>query len=255
MAGTIDHFASTAITEPATAPAPETRPRRPRFSLTRHVRANFLAGILVTAPAAITLYAVWAVVAWFDGEVMPLIPARYSPTTYVDFPLPGLGLLIAVIVLYLVGALTAGLFGRYVMGIGERMLARVPVVRGIYGATKQIAETVLAKQSSAFREVALIEYPRKGTWTAGFITGKPAAEIVDNTVEDVVSVFVPTTPVPSAGFLLFVPRKDVVVLNMTVEEGIKMVVSLGIVTPPDRRVTPSAGSEPPRLARTGTGEP
>jgi uncharacterized membrane protein len=159
-----------------------------------------------------------------------------------------------VVALYLIGALTAGLFGRYIMSVGERVVARVPVVRGIYGATKQIAETVLAKQSKAFREVALIEYPRKGTWTMGFITGKPTAEIAENTADDAVSVFVPTTPVPSAGFLLFVPRKEIVVLDMSVEEGLKMVVSLGMVAPPERRITPSATSEPPRLARTGTGE-
>lgn len=226
-----------------------------RFSLTRHMRANFLAGILVTAPVAITLYAVWAVVSWFDHEVVPLIPERYSPETYLDFPLPGLGLLIAVVALYLIGALTAGLFGRYIMSIGERLLARVPVVRSIYGATKQIAETVLAKQSNAFREVALIEYPRKGTWTMGFITGKPTVQIVESTTEDVVSVFVPTTPVPSAGFLLFVPRNEIVVLDMTVEEGLKMVVSLGIVAPPERGVIQNAESESQRLARTGTGEP
>ena len=242
------------MTDTAPPPAPETRPRRPRFSLTRHVRTNFLAGILVTAPIAITLYAVWLVVSWFDNEVVPLVPAKYNPATYLDFPLPGFGLLIAVVALYLIGALTAGLFGRYIMGIGERIVARVPVVRGIYGATKQIAETVLAKQSNAFREVALIEYPRKGTWTVGFITGKPTAEIADSIVDEAVSVFIPTTPVPSAGFLLFVPRKDLVVLDMTVEEGIKMVVSLGIVTPPDHRVSPTAESEPRRLARTGTGE-
>lgn len=242
------------MTEPDSSPPPDTRPRRPRFSLTRHVRANFLAGILVTAPVAITLYAVWTVVSWFDGEVVPLIPPKYNPATYVDFPLPGLGLLIAVVALYLIGWLTAGLFGRYVMGIGERIVSRVPVVRSIYGATKQIAETVFAKQSTAFREVALFEYPRKGVWTVGFITGRPPTEIADTVAEDSVSVFVPTTPVPSAGFLLFVPRKDLVVLDMTVEEGIKMVVSLGMVSPPDRRVSPSEASEQPRLARTGIGE-
>jgi uncharacterized membrane protein len=236
-------------------PASDTLLRRPRFSLTRHMRANFLAGILVTAPIAITLYAVWTVVSWFDGEVVPLIPVRYNPATYVDFPLPGLGLLIAVVALYLIGALTAGLFGRYVMGLGERALARVPVVRSIYGATKQIAETVFAKQSKAFREVALFEYPRKGVWTVGFITGSPPAEIAESVVGDSVSVFVPTTPVPSAGFLLFVPRKDLVILDMTVEEGIKMVVSLGIVAPPDHRLSPSAASAPPHLARTDTTEP
>jgi uncharacterized membrane protein len=135
------------------------------------------------------------------------------------------------------------------MGVGERVVGRVPVVRGLYGATKQIFETVLAKQSGAFREVALIEYPRKGIWTIGFITGKPPVEIGAQTSDDVVNVFVPTTPNPSSGFLLFVPRKDVVVLDMT--------AAGGIVAPADRRVkplSPNEASAPPRLARTGTGE-
>jgi uncharacterized membrane protein len=236
--------------EPVAPSAHEARPRRPRFSLTRHVRAYFLAGILVTAPVVITLWAVVFIVRWFDHEVVPLIPA--------DLPyIPGLGLLIAFIALYMVGALTAGLAGRYVMGLGERALGRVPVVRGLYGATKQIFETVLAKQSGAFREVALIEYPRKGIWTIGFITGRPPSEIVDQTSDDIVNVFVPTTPNPSSGFLLFVPRNELVVLDMTAEEGIKLVVSGGIVTPADRRVkalNQTAASVPPRLARTGTGE-
>ena len=254
----MDHFAAEDMDDFVTTPVQDTRPRRPRFSLTRHVRANFLAGILVTAPVAITLYAVWFVVAWFDREVIPLVPDVYNPANYLPFPVPGLGMLIAFIALYLIGALTAGLFGRYMMSLGERVVARVPVVRGLYGATKQIFETVLAKQSGAFREVALLEYPRKGIWTVGFITGKPPAEIAGQTGDDVVNVFVPTTPNPSSGFLLFVPRSDLVVLDMTAEEGIKMVVSGGIVTPPDRRVkpiSPSAASAPPRLARTGTGEP
>ena len=117
-------------------------------------------------------------------------------------------------------------------------MARVPVVRGLYGATKQIFETVLAKQSGAFREVALIEYPRKGIWTLGFISGTTRGEVAGVTDETLVNVFVPTTPNPTSGFLLFLPKTDVIELAMTVEEGIKMIVSGGIVTPPDRRPQP-----------------
>ena len=207
--------------------------KRPRIGIGRHLRAYFLAGVLVTAPIGITLYLTWVFVHWVDSQVTPLIPAAYNPETYLRFSVPGLGLLVAVVVLTVIGATTAGLLGRFVVGMGENMVARMPIIRSIYGATKQIFETVLAKQSTAFREVVLIEYPRRDCWVIGFITGRTVGEVQTLTDEEVVNVFVPTTPNPTSGFLLFVPRKDVVTLSMTVEEGIKMVVSGGIVVPPE----------------------
>nr|WP_158048150.1 DUF502 domain-containing protein [Skermanella pratensis] len=209
------------------------------------LRAYFLAGILVTAPVAITLYLAWAVVNLIDTAVSQLLPAQYNPENYMPFSVPGLGVVIVIVALTLTGALTAGVIGRLVVRAGEAVLARMPVVRSVYGATKQILETVLANQSAAFREVVLIEYPRRGIWTLGFITGHTQGEVQDLTVDDVVNVFIPTTPNPTSGFLLFVPRSDLHVLEMTVEEGIKMVVSGGIVTPPDRR---------PVARRGGVGE-
>ncbi|UEM06586.1 DUF502 domain-containing protein [Skermanella rosea] len=207
------------------------------------VRAYFLAGILVTAPVAITLYLAWAVINLIDTAVSQLLPAQYNPENYLPFSIPGLGVVIVIVALTLTGALTAGVIGRLVVRAGEAVLARMPVVRSVYGATKQILETVLANQSAAFREVVLVEYPRRGIWTLGFITGHTQGEVQDLTVDDVVNVFIPTTPNPTSGFLLFVPRSDLHVLEMTVEEGIKMVVSGGIVTPPDRRpVTARRGS-------------
>ncbi|MGB1548340.1 MAG: DUF502 domain-containing protein [Alphaproteobacteria bacterium] len=146
----------------------------------------------------------------------------------------------------LIGALTAGFFGRFIVKYGERVLARMPVVRSIYGALKQIFEAVLTHSSTAFRKVVLIEYPRRGTWVLGFITGETKGEIQNLTKETVINVFLPTTPNPTSGFLLFVPAEDVYELTMTVEEGIKMVVSGGIVTPPDRRS--AAERKKPQLA-------
>jgi len=209
--------------------------KAPRISLLRHLRGYFLAGILITAPICITFYMAWLIVSWIDNKVTPLLPPLYNPETYLPFGVPGLGLLIVCFVLTLIGALTAGILGRYWVRTSERILSRMPVIRSVYGAIKQIFETVLSHQSDAFREVVLFEYPRRGSWAIGFITGKTEGEIQDSTEDDVVNVFLPTTPNPTSGYLLFVPRRELVVLSMTVEEGIKMVVSGGIVTPPDRR--------------------
>jgi uncharacterized membrane protein len=206
-----------------------------RLRLLRNLRGYFLAGVLVTAPIGITFYLAWLFVNWVDGKITPLIPLAYRPETYLPFGIPGLGLLIVVIGLTLVGVLTAGLVGRFLLTTAERLLARMPVVRSVYSATKQIFETVLKNQSNAFRQVVLFEYPRRGSWAIGFITGTTEGEIQSLTEDDVVNVFLPTTPNPTSGYLLFIPKRELVVLSMTVEEGIKMVVSGGIVTPPDRR--------------------
>jgi uncharacterized membrane protein len=125
--------------------------------------------------------------------------------------------------------------GRLWVRTVERVLSRMPVIRSVYGAIKQIFETVLSNHSEAFREVVLFEYPRRGAWAMGFITGKTEGEIQDSTADEVVNVFLPTTPNPTSGYLLFLPKRELVLLSMTVEEGIKMIVSGGIVTPPDRR--------------------
>lgn len=199
------------------------------------IRGYFLAGILVTAPLAITALLSWWIINFVDESITPLIPDKYNPETYLPFSLPGLGLLISFIVLTLIGALAAGLLGNWVIKTGERVLNRMPVIRSIYSAIKQIFETVLAQQSNAFREAVLVEYPRRGIWAVGFITGKTKGEVQNLTEEETVNIFLPTTPNPTSGFLLFVPKDDVVTLDMSVEEAVKMVISGGIVTPPDRR--------------------
>ncbi len=213
-------------------PSPETAPR---FRLLARLRNHLLTGIIVTAPVAITLWLSWQFIDFVDRTVVPRIPALYNPETYLPFSLPGLGLVVVVVALTAIGALTAGFFGRAVVRTGERALARMPVVRSVYGALKQVFETVFAEKSQAFRHVVLIEYPREGCWALGFATGTTKGE-VQNTIEDeVVNVFLPTTPNPTSGYLLFLPRRDVTFLSMTIEEGAKMVISGGVVTPPDTR--------------------
>ena len=206
-----------------------------RPGIAGRLRTWLLTGLLVTAPFVISFYVTWIVIHSVDTAITPWIPARYLPETYLPFAIPGMGLLIVLVALTLIGALTASLLGRYFLHLSDRMLARMPVVRSIYSATKQIFETILSSQGNAFRSVVLIEYPRQGIWTLGFLTGSSLGEVQHHTGRDVVNVFVPTTPNPTSGFLLFLPREDVVELSMTVEEGIKMIVSGGIVIPPDRR--------------------
>lgn len=217
-----------------TAPQPPERPPTPkhlRVGLAARLRNYFLAGVLVTAPVSITIWISWNLIGYIDSRVTPLIPPGWNPETYLPFGIPGLGVIAMVTVLTVIGFITAGLVGRMIMRGGEALLARVPVVRSLYGGTKQLFETVLAQKSKAFRRVCLVEYPRRGTWAIGFVTGKTVGEVQRLTDDTVVNVFVPATPNPTTGFLLFVPERDIHVLDITVEDGIKIVISGGIVEP------------------------
>nr|WP_109110713.1 DUF502 domain-containing protein [Azospirillum sp. TSO35-2] len=203
------------------------------------LRAYFLAGILVTAPIAITAYIAWWFVSLIDGYIRPFIPSYYNPENYLPFSIPGIGVLVVILVVTLIGAFAAGYVGRLVLSVGEGVVGRMPVVRSVYGAVKQIFETVLAKKSNAFREVVVIQYPRPGVWSLGFITGNAHPEVqihfpIGGEGEEMVNVFIPCAP-PTAGYLAMVPRRDVTVLNMSVEDGLKLVMSGGIVVPPERR--------------------
>lgn len=218
--------------EPSHPPTPKP-PRRDGIGFTGRLRAYFLAGVLVTAPIAITAYIAWWFISFIDNTVRPLIPAGYMPDYYLPFSVPGIGVLVVILALTLIGAFAAGYVGRLMLRAGEGVVARMPVVRSVYGALKQIFETVLAKKSNAFREVVMVEYPRHGLWSLGFITGTAHPEMQKVSAEEMVHVFIPCAP-PTAGYLIVAPRREVVVLNMTVEDGLKLVVSGGIVSPPDR---------------------
>ncbi len=210
------------------------RPAPKRGPLAR-LRTYFLTGFVVTAPIGITIWLIWLFVDFVDRTVVPLIPEAYNPSNILGHSVPGLGVIIVLIVVTLIGALVTNFLGRLMVRLGERVVARVPVVRTIYGVLKQIFDAVLAQSSGAFREVVLIEYPRKGIWVIGFITGATRGEVQRVTPKNMVNVFLPTTPNPTSGFLLFVPREDCISLDMTVEEGAKLVISGGIVSPPDPR--------------------
>lgn len=224
------------------------RPGPPaRFGLAARMRNYFLAGVIVVAPISITFFIVWQVVQVVDNNVGKLLPARYNPETYLPFSVPGIGVVLMVALITLIGMFAAGFIGRAVMRTSERLLNRMPIVRSIYGTLKQIFETVFSHSSQSFREVVLIEYPRRGIWAIGFLTGTTRGEIQERVEPKLLNVFLPTTPNPTSGFLLFVPKEDVIELDMTVEEAAKLIISAGLVTPPSR-AEKEAAKLPPALA-------
>lgn len=208
-------------------PPPPRRRSRARIRL----RNYFLTGIVVAAPIGITIYLTWTFVHWVDSRVKPLIPHVYNPDNYLPFSVPGVGLLFAIIIITLLGFLTANLVGRTVVGYGELLLDRMPLVRNLYRGLKQLFQTVLSQTSRSFQQVGLIEYPRKGVWRLVFVATEAKGEIAERLPDDTVSVFVPNTPNATAGFLVFVPRRDVIVLDMSFEEAAKTIISAGLVTP------------------------
>lgn len=216
-------------------PGPEAEPPlilpHRKHGLMARLRNYFLTGLVVAAPIGLTVY----ITTWFvdlvDTWVIPLLPAEYQPDRFLPFNIPGLGLIIALVLLTLLGALAANIIGQGLLSLTERVVERMPIVRGIYGALKQIFETVLSQSANSFREVALVEYPRKGSYTLAFITTGVRSDLPGLAGREMIGVFVPTTPNPTSGFFLYMPREEVTVLDMTVEDGLKAIVSLGIVEP------------------------
>lgn len=210
----------------------EAGPKGLKLDLGARLKAYLFTGILVTAPISITLYLGWLVVDGVDRLVDQLLPAPYHPGQLLPFTLPGLGLLLLLVALILIGMVSAGFAGRMLVRLGEALVGRMPVLRSIHSATKQIFETVLAQKSDAFREVVLVEFPRTGAWSIAFVTGATRGQVRGTLgAGDWINVFVPTTPNPTSGYLMFVPRDQVRPLAMSVEDGLKMVVSGGLVGP------------------------
>lgn len=207
-------------------------PPRPRVTLLQRLRSNFITGLVIVAPLALTAWLVWTVITVIDARVVPLIPGAYNPATYLGNDIPGFGVVIFVVFTAIIGALTKGFFGRQLVKWGENLVERLPLVRSIYNGTKQIAETILSQSSNNFKQAVLIEYPRKGIWAVGFLATTTRGEVAQKLPEEAVSIFLPTTPNPTSGFLLFVPKSDIVVLDMDVEEAAKLIISAGLVTPP-----------------------
>ena len=206
-----------------------------KATLLQRFRTNFLTGLVIVAPVSLTIWVVWTAINFMDARVLPLVPDIYNPETYLGEGVFGFGVIIFILFTAFVGALTKGLFGRQLIAWSESLFDRTPVVRSIYNAVKQLVETVLSQSDKSFREACLIQYPRKGIWAIGFVSTDARGEIPGKAGEDdLVSVFLPTTPNPTSGFLLFLPRRDVVVLDMTVEEAAKLVISAGLVIPPTK---------------------
>ena len=222
-----------------TAPhAPETPPPPPRRGgLFSGVRSSFLTGIVVIAPIGLTIWFIWAFMGFVDGVVMPLVPERFNPATYFHVNLRGLGVVIFLIFTVVTGWIAKGLIGRSLLRFGESLVHRMPVVRSIYSGVKQIAETVFAESDRSFEKACMVEYPRKGIWAIGFISTEAKGEVARRNPSQrgpLMSVFLPTTPNPTSGFLLYVPKEDVILLDMSVEDAAKLIISAGLVYPDAR---------------------
>jgi uncharacterized membrane protein len=222
------------------------------------LRNYFLTGLAIAAPLFLTVYIVRTFIGWIDGWVTPLIPAAYKPDTYIHYSVPGFGVVVALIFITLLGFLTANFVGKRLVMLGESLLARMPIVRNIYSGLKQIFETAVSPTTRPFQKVGLIQFPSKGLWSIVFLTGDSQGEVgakIPGASGDIVSVFVPTTPTPISGFLVFVKRSEVIVLDMTVEEAAKLVISAGIVAPdfPGRPIPLSEAAERMREAKTSAG--
>lgn len=206
-------------------------------SLLRSMRNSLIAGIVIALPIAATIWLITAFVRFVDNFVLKNLPAELNPNTYINeligFNLPGTGLIIAIIALFILGVLASNFIGTSVLKFGERILGRVPFVSNIYNGVKQIVSTVAQSDEQNFKEVCLLEYPRPGLWAIGFVTSNLKGAPLKYLKEDYVSIFVPTTPNPTSGFLLFSKRTDIKILDMTPEEGAKMIISGGIVSNDD----------------------
>ena len=207
--------------------------KRKKASFLSRTRTNFFTGIVIVAPIMLTFYLIWWAINLVDKMIVPWVPKIYNPSTYIGVDIPGFGVIVFLIFTAAIGALTKGLFGRQLLKFGENFVDRMPVVRSLYNALKQIAETVLSQSNNSFQNACMIEYPRKGIWAIAFVSTETKGEVLERMdYDEMLSVFLPTTPNPTSGFLLFVPRSDVVMLDMTVEEAAKLIISAGLVTPP-----------------------
>jgi uncharacterized membrane protein len=212
----------------------------PRRSILGALRASFLTGLVVVLPVGLTIYVVWGVVGWIDGWILPLIPSAYQPEALmqrffgpeVNFPVRGLGVLVFLVFTALVGSVARGLIGRSLVRKAEEIVDRVPLVRSVYSGVKQITETFFAKSEKNFERTCLVEFPREGYWAVGMVATKPKGEIAEKLPngEGMVAVFIGLTPLTS-GILIFVPERDVIILDLKADEAVKLIVSAGLVYP------------------------
>ena len=194
------------------------------------LRRYLIAGLLIWLPLGATVLVIRLLVGFMDRTLL-LLPSHYRPDALLGVHIPGLGVLLSILIVLVTGMVVANLFGRRVVALWEGLLTRIPLVRSIYSGVKQVAETMFSSGGQSFRKVLLVEYPRKGIWTLAFQTGTRVGEAQRKTGRDVVNVYLPTTPNPTSGFFLMFPRDEVVELDMSVDDGLKMIISMGVVVP------------------------
>ncbi|HKK02852.1 MAG TPA: DUF502 domain-containing protein [Gammaproteobacteria bacterium] len=194
------------------------------------IRKYLVTGLIIWIPLVITFLVVRFLIRFVD-QILLLLPPAWRPEALLGFSIPGLGLVLALGILLVSGLLAANFAGRRLVEIGDKIVTRIPLVNSIYFGAKQVAETLFSDSSTAFKRVLLVEYPRKGIWSMCFQTSDATGEVQHRTAEDVICVFLPTTPNPTSGFLLFVPRQELVPLEMRVDEGLRMIISLGVAVP------------------------
>ncbi|MFC3678201.1 DUF502 domain-containing protein [Ferrovibrio xuzhouensis] len=248
---------------PPETPEPLAALRPPRLGPLARLRNYFLAGIIVTAPIGLTIYLVVITIEAIDRNVQRLIPMGFEPERFIPFHLPygipGLGVVVSVVLLTLIGFLATNLLGRTLLRIGERIVARMPVVRGIYSALKQVFETVFSQSGNSFRQVALVPWPSKDSWTIAFVTNYvQGTEVSQHLGDDLVTVYVPTTPNPTGGYMAYYRRRDIVILSTSVDQAMKLIISCGVIVPPDLAAGKTAaktadGGKPNGQPGTGDG--
>ena len=212
------------------------------------LRSSFLTGLVVVLPVGLTIYVIWSVVGWIDSWILPLIPASWQPEALLrdyfgddfSFSLRGVGVIVFLIFTIIVGWIAKGLIGRSMINRAERLVNRMPIVSSVYTGIKQIAETVFAKSEKSFDRTCLVQFPTPGVWAVGFVAAKPKGEIAARlpNIDDMITVFVALTPLTS-GFLVYVPARDVIMLDMSLEEAFKLVISAGLVYPNGKDAHPT----------------
>jgi uncharacterized membrane protein len=194
------------------------------------LRRYLVAGLLVWLPLGATFFVIRLLVEWMDQSLL-LLPDRFRPESLLGFNIPGLGVVLSLVILLLTGLVAANLFGRKLVSLWEQLLSRIPLVRSIYSAVKQLVETMFTDNSNAFRKVVLVEFPRRGLWTLAFLTNDEQGPVQQVTGEQVISVYIPTTPNPTGGYFVLVPQEDVREIDLSVDEGLKLLLSMGAVNP------------------------